>query len=134
MNALKTDHFSLRELLYFLLLCVFSITVYLTRGDILEPFTPHHSSLSKINCEVEALDQLGVLDSGDEKLRHLHFQEVWWQLPNLVLVNLELDAEEGGCVWANLEHSWKAEECHTVKHYELLLLKCIAIGRWLWPH
>ena len=58
---------------------------------LVSPFTPHHS-LSKINCEVEALDQLGVLDSGDEKLRHLHFQEVWWQLPNLVLVNLELDA------------------------------------------
>ena len=83
----------------------------------------HFTSLNKINRKVEALDQLRVLDPGDKKLRHLHFQEVGWQLSYLVLVNLELDAKERGRVWADLEHSRKAEECHAVKHNELLFFE-----------
>ena len=44
-------------------------------------------------------------------------------MPYLVLVNLELDAKERGRVRADLEHSRKAEECHAVKHNELLFFE-----------
>ena len=63
-------------------------------------------SLDQVNGQVEALNQFGVLDAGDEQLGHLHLQEVGWQALDLVVIDLQLDSEKRGCLVADLEHCW----------------------------
>ena len=72
-------------------------------------------SLSHVDCEVEALDELCIFYASHEQFSHLHLQEVLWQPTELFLVDLQLHAKlRRGCR-AHFEHSWQAEESHTVE-------------------
>ena len=91
-------------------------------------------SLDQINGQVEALDELGVLDAGHKQLGHLHFQKVLGQLLDLVLVDLQLNGEDGSLLGSDLKHCGQTEEGHAVKHNELFLLESVAVGSRLWLH
>lgn len=92
------------------------------------------SSLSQIYRQIEALDQLRVLDASDQQLRHLHFQKVSRKSAQLLVIDLKLDAEHCWRVWADLKNGWEAEECHAVKHNELLLFERVSVLSGLWLH
>ena len=52
------------------------------------------SSLSQVDCQVEALDQFCIFDSSDQKFGHLHLQESWVKLANFLLVYLNLHGQK----------------------------------------
>ena len=82
--------------------------------------------MNQVDCEIEALDEFGVLDASDQQLCHLHFEEVLWQTLELVMVDLKLNCEQGLGIRTNFENGRKAEEGHAVKDDKLLLFEGVS--------
>ena len=51
-------------------------------------------SLDQIDGQVEALDEFGVFNAGDEQLCHLRLQEVGRQLLDLFVIDLQLNCQK----------------------------------------
>lgn len=81
------------------------------------------ASLGQVDGEVEALDELCVLDTCHQKLGHLHLKEFARKLAQLLNVDLKLNAQNGRGVRANLKNCWQAEEGHAIKDDKLTHLK-----------
>ena len=48
-----------------------------------------------------------------------------WQTLDFLVIYLQLDGEERGCVWADFEDGGEAEESHAAEYVKLFLFKAV---------
>ena len=78
--------------------------------------------IDKINCHIEALDQICAFDPSDEELSQLHLEQVAWQSGQFILLKVELHCQSGWVLRAHCENGRQAEERHAFEDGELFEL------------